>query len=432
MGNPGLIVASPFVSRATVYPDDKQVLRELARRKAEVGRMPRQLTNAALWRALNDLQPTRPLIWINEVPWHELTAADPDALTPRCADPFLREVETGLRRELYQWNHFACDMVVEPILYCDIVGGPHGVYADYGICEQVTQQEGTHDVVYQPVIDSLADVEKICTPRVWFDQAETHRRLNLLSDLLGDVIEIRRRGFVHQWHTPWDQAIHWYGVERLMFDMIDRPELVAAVCQRVVDACSQVLDRQQELGMLDVGCGNYRVGSGGLGYSSALPAQAPGRKVTPRDQWGCGNAQVFSEVSPEMHEEFSLRFERPFIERFGLSYYGCCEPLHRKMGILKSISNLRKISMSPKADLAVAAQAVGDRYVLSFKPNPACMATDLFDVPAAEKYLRNALDATRGCHLEIILKDISTVRSDPVRLDQWARLAMALVGGEGT
>ena len=383
-----------------------------------------------MWRDLNDLRPTRPLIWINEIPWHELSAADPDALTPRCADPFLREVETSLRQELYQWDHFACDMVVEPILYCGIVGGPNGVYADYGMPEQATQQEGAGDVVYQPTINSLADVEKIRTPAVWFDREETNRRMEMLNDLLGDVIEIRRRGLVHQWHTPWDQAIHWYGVERVMFDMIDRPELVAAVCRRMVDACGLVLDRQQELGMLDVGCGNYRVGSGGLGYTSALPTQAAGRMVTPRDQWGCGNAQVFSEVSPEMHEEFSLRFERPFLERFGLSYYGCCEPLHRKVGILKSISNLRKISMSPKADLAVAAETAGDRYVLSFKPNPACMAFDSFDAPAAEQYLRNALDATRGCHLEIILKDITTIRNDPARLDCWAKLAMAVVGAD--
>jgi len=35
--------------------------------------------------------------------------------------------------------------------------------------------------------------------------------------------------------------------------------------------------------------------------------------------------------------------------------------------------------------------------------------------------------ARNGCPLEIILKDISTVRYDPQRLSQWAAVAMEVV-----
>jgi hypothetical protein len=34
------------------------------------------------------------------------------------------------------------------------------------------------------------------------------------------------------------------------------------------------------------------------------------------------------------------------------------------------------------------------------------------------------LDAARGCHVELIMKDISTVRYHPRRLWEWARIAM--------
>jgi hypothetical protein len=27
-----------------------------------------------------------------------------------------------------------------------------------------------------------------------------------------------------------------------------------------------------------------------------------------------------------MHEEFALQYEKRWLERFGLTYYGCCEP----------------------------------------------------------------------------------------------------------
>ncbi len=132
---------------------------------------------------------------------------------------------------------------------------------------------------------------------------------------------------------------------------------------------------------------------------------------------GCGNAQMFSEVSAVMPEDFSLRFERPLLERFGLSYYGCCEPLHRK------------ISMSPRADLRIAAEQVGRDYVLSFKPNPAHVASDAFDEALVGGYLRQAVADMRGCNNEIIFKDITTCRCDPGRLQRWEQLAMAAAQG---
>ena len=409
-----------------VSANERETLRALGRRKREIGSLPVQGEKARLWRDLNSLRPTRPLVWINEIPWWEM---EPQASELRACgeDPFLASVETALRRELYQWDHFACDMVVEPVIFCRIVGGPDGAYADYGLEAKHIGQAGGLDVLFEPLIHSLDDVAKIHTPRVWFDAEETERRLNLLREIFEGVIEVRRQGIVHQWHTPWDVAVRWYGVERLLMDLCDRPELVSAVAERMCAATAEVLDRQQALGMLDVGSGNWRVGSGGMGFCDELPVAVEGRLVTPRDQWGCGNAQIFSEVSPDMHEEFSLRFERPVMERFGLTYYGCCEPLHRKLGMLGSIRNLRKISMSPKADLATTAETVGQRYVLSFKPNPAQMAPDTFRPEAVRAYLKESLAQMKGAGVEVILKDVTTIRSEPMRLDRWAAVAMAAV-----
>lgn len=408
--------------------NDFAIIRELARRKREIGLQSRQQDLLRLWTDLNDLRPVRPLVWINEIPWHELRSADPAALAPRCQDARLRGLESGLRMELYKWDHFAGDMVVDPFLVCPLACGPSGVYADYGLQPEEIRLPGAEDVLFRPVIRSLDDVEKIQRPKVWVDREETERRRQFLEEAVGGEIPVVVRGLTTQWHTPWDMAVRWYGVEPLMYDLIDNPERVAAVCERMCRFAGEVLDEQERLGLLDVGDGNYRVGSGGLGCSDQLPAQLGDRRATARDQWGCGNAQIFSEVSAEMHEEFSLRFERPFMERFGLSYYGCCEPLHNKIAMLRSVRNLRKISISPKADLRVTAEAVGRDYVLSFKPNPAHLATDRFDAALVRRYLEEAVAAMRGCNIEIILKDITTARSDVQRLTDWTRLAMEVAG----
>jgi hypothetical protein len=58
------------------------------------------------------------------------------------------------------------------------------------------------------------------------------------------------------------------------------------------------------------------------------------------------------------------------MKRYGLNYYGCCEPLDRKIDILEKIPNLRKISMSPWVDLERATRNVGREYAVSWKPNP--------------------------------------------------------------
>ena len=131
-------------------------------------------------------------------------------------------------------------------------------------------------------------------------------------------------------------------------------------------------------------------------------------RVQPHNMWGCSNAQIFSDVSPQMHWEFAVEHDMRWLTRWGLTYYGCCEPLDRKIEILRRIPNLRKISITPWADTASAVAQVGTDYVLSRKPNPNVFARDAWNPELARQQLVDFLDASRGCHRELIMKDIST------------------------
>ena len=95
------------------------------------------------------------------------------------------------------------------------------------------------------------------------------------------------------------------------------------------------------------------------------------------------------------------------------------------------IPNVRKVSMSPWVDQHRGAEAVGGDFVYSRKPNPALLAFDSFDAEAVKKDLLESICVCEKyhCPLEIILKDISTVRYHPERLFQWAEIAMQVVGG---
>lgn len=403
---------------------DREILRRLAARQAEIAALPIHNEKIVMWSRLNDRQPVRPMVWINEICWNEMNVAD--ELTLCCADPFAREVERELRRTIYQWVHLPADMIVEPVFFSPLV--IHDTC--FGIDEDVriVKTDESNDVVsreFHPQIREEKDLEKIRIPELAYDAEATERNYQTLVEAFGDILPVQKRGVIHTWFAPWDELIRWWGVQEAMMDMILRPELVHAAMERLVGAYLARLRQWEELNVLALPTGNNRVGSGGLGYTGELPPEGfnPAR-VRPHDQWGCATAQIFAEVSPDMHEEFALQYERRWLERFGMNYYGCCEPLHLKLGILESVPRLRKISMSPWANVGVMVERVGGKLVLSHKPNPAVLATDDWHPEQARANMRAVLEQAEGCPMEIIMKDISTLRYDPRRLWEWAQIAM--------
>jgi hypothetical protein len=404
--------------------EDRSILRQLAEKQAEISSLPIHKEKIAEWTRLNANKPGRPLVWINEIPWHEM---DVNAeLKLQTKDPFCRRVEQILRKTIYQWNHMPADMIVTDKFYSPLVIHDTG----FGISEDVdvTLTDGKSDIVsrdFRPQIDSEKDLEKIKTPVITHDKEASERNYQVLVNIFGDILTIEKIGIVHYWFSPWDELIRWWDVQKAMMDLILRPELVHQAMERLVNAYLSRLQQWKNLNLLSVTNGNYRVGSGGLGYTDELPQDDFNHKhVRTIDQWGCSTAQIFSDVSPEMHEEFALRYEKRWLEQFGLNYYGCCEPLHNKMDILKSIPNLRKISMSPWADVEKMVQKTNGNYVLSYKPNPAVFATNQWNAKQVKSTLIEVLEKTKGCAVEIIMKDISTVQYKPQRLWEWAKIAM--------
>lgn len=406
-----------------VFSDhDRTVLRALVSRKAEIAALPVQKQNRAMWVRLNRLDAVKPMVWVNEVCWPEMDVDGELAL--QTVDPFCRGLETELRRELYQWDHFRGDMVVEDAMYCPIVIRDSG----FGIVEHSKKVYAYEGAVasrqFEPEIRELEDLAKIKMPELSVDWEATGTRYDAMVGLFGDLIRVEKRGVPGRWFAPWDELIRWWGVEEALLDLAVRPEMVHAAMDRLVSAYLHRLDQWEKLEVLALNNTPIRVGSGGYGCTDELPPDDfDPEHIRAKDLWGSATAQIFAEVSPIMHEEFALQYERRWLDRFGLTYYGCCEPLHLKIDMLKHVPNLRKISTSPWADIAQTVEKTNGQYVISFKPNPAFLAEDTWDADRVRAYLRTALEQAQGCPIEVIQKDISTVRFDPQRLWDWAEIA---------
>lgn len=408
----------------TAHPDDRDILRGLAEQLAAIAALPVQKEKAALWGRLNDLRSVRPMVWITEIPWHEFSADTPE-LVLRCRADWTRKLEVELRRTLYSWKHFPVDMIVSDYLPCHTTWRSTG----FGITRQGDLLNITNGGIvsqhFEPQITRLEDVAKIKDPVVTVDRADTAARLAAMQDIFAGIMPVREEGVKLYWYSAWDQLVMFYGVQEALTDLIEQPDLVHAAVKRLVAAYMKELDQLEAEGLLMLNSTNVRTGSGAYGHCSSLPA--PGQetgKVKTQQMWGCANAQIFTEVSPGMHWDFALQHDLPFLARWGLIYYGCCEALDQKMEILRRVPNLRKVSMNYRIKPERAAAAVGGDYAFSYKPNPACFAIDAWCPDKARAELRRIRECMRGGHVEFVMKDISTVAGRPDRLAEWGKIAM--------
>ncbi len=407
--------------------NDSAIIRELAARVAEIAALPVQDEKRKLWRKLNALEPERPMVTIDQVCWNEMNLDD--ELTLQCTDPDCRSYEESLRRILYQWKHFPVDMVVEPFIRVPMAIHNTGFGID--VQENVAVSDPTNSVKGHKYINqfqNMDDLQKVQTPQISHDLIETNRRLALAHELFDQLIEVRLDG-LDPYLSLWDPISTWMGVDGALYGLIEQPDLMHGLVSRMTEGYLSMLDQLEEQGLL---CGAQSLIHCTGAYTDELPA--PGynpEKPRTKDIWMFGLAQMFVMVSPKMFKEYEIDYARRICARFGLVYYGCCDPLDKKMAQVRMLPNVRKVSMSPWVNQERGAEEIGSDYVYSRKPSPALLAYDSFD----SLMVREDLLATRSicekyhCPLEIILKDISTVRYEPERLFQWAETAMQVACG---
>lgn len=394
-------------------------LRDLAQRVAELAAEPGQEEKRRLWYRLNALEPTRPLLLaFPEDSWGELL---PPKETVTIADPGWQQLEWLLKHFLYRHEFIDDDLVVEPCLYVPV----QIKTGDWGIepARVHRPEEANGAYAWTPPLQELADIDKLHPATLEVDWPATQRRLGVLGEVVGDILPVQHH-CASSTFCLIDVAAHLRGAQQLMLDMYDNP---AWVHRLMAFLASEEMRKRQFLeakGLLTLNNRNHYIAAGAIGYTDELPAAGfDGKRVRLKDLWVHAAAQAASEIGPVQHEEFILEHELPILEQGGLVAYGCCEPYTCKFDMLKRrVPKLRRVSISPWCDLEAAAEALADKCILSWKPNPA-MLVGAFSPERIRTYIREALEKTRGCRLEISLKDTITLDREPQRLHTWLRLA---------
>lgn len=391
---------------------DKQIVRELAKRYMEFATSDHQKRANQRMRDTNDLKIVRPPVLMDEIPWYQM---DIDGeLTCQCEDQGARNVETFFRRALYRQKHFRSDNLFEPFFRVRMAYDSSGI--GLRVKEKILRTDGTNNIVSHDYVDQLEDeaaLELIKIPTFTARPDKDAKAMEFYTDLLGDSIPVKLCGVGIYYDAAWDQIMRFHLLESVLYDLYDRPEYLHAIRQRWNDIRMAELDFIESQLKVDPTSPNLHCTPA---YVSGLAED--GLKAT----WYRTMAQGFSDVSPEMHEEFDINYALPLAKRFAYTYYGCCEPLDRKLDVVFKIPNLRKVGVTPWAREEVMAERLGGKYVYSRKPNPANVA-----VRSDPEVIRKETETTvklcqkYGCPVEFTLKDISTVSHRPENLIVWAQ-----------
>jgi hypothetical protein len=434
---------------------DRAILRELAAKvAAHAGEEP-NAAKARLWLDHNGLRPTRAVVLASpEGGWRDCV---PDTAL-RCAVGAARDWERQLRQTIFRAERIRDDA---PITRNFNVGWVlHR--GDYGVPVPHVRTEDLGSYHWDPPIKAPADTRKLRPREIRVDHEASQARLALAGEAVGDLLNVR----LHGWPV-WTVGLTWdlvllRGLDQVMMDLYDEPGLIHELMAFLRDEKMRELGVYEREGVVPPNFGpDDGVGSGGLGHTDELPvgrdeaagsreqaagssgckprkedrsnARSPGEateNLRIGDIWGLSESQEFVGVGPDQFAEFVLPYQLPLINRFGLACYGCCEPLDRKFDlVLPAIPRLRRVSVSPWCNRALAAEKLGNRYVYSWKPNPAMVCAPKVDWALVEQSIRETLEITKGCRLEMILKDTHTFSGEADRPGRWAQIALRCAEG---
>lgn len=404
---------------------ETEIMRELARSYMEYALAPRQTELQKLWIAHNTGRSERPMVLIDQIPWHEMDVDG--SLVCQIEDPYWRGVECSLRRSLYKARYMPADMLLTPyILIPRILKHPD--YRSYGIQiqESISRTDQVNDVVshaYIKQFETMEDLEKIRPIPLSADTEKEAIVWEEAERIFSGIAPVRWQGVsIHS--GLWDTISMWQGVEECYYMLLDEPELLHAIMDRMTQIALDWIRTGNEEGLFDTTgitchCSHTLMQPFGTG--------AEDRPGLSQNSWTYGMAQLFTSVSPDVTREFEIPYVSRIFEHFGNVYYGCCEKLDDRLDIISKLPNVRKVSCSPWSDVERFASQLPQNLILSNKPNPALTGSG--DLEAARRELGNTIQAARrhNVRLEMILKDNSTVHYHPERLWEFSKMALELV-----
>ena len=411
-----------------ISSEDTKVLRELAKQQLEMANSLDMEEKRRLWYKHNNLDGERPMILIETMQLDGSTEFL-KKYPLKCKGEWAKQIEImAFRLKNFPYEITKDDSVIDPYVsipwtmdmgsFCEVIE------------EHTTDSHGNPSISFHynyPIKNLKRDFEKVSHRIFTVDREVTLAQKELLENILGDILPVKIHPFL--WPS-WTMGMTWeafklVGMEDLLINMYDTPDLVHKLMAFLRDDFIFFAEWLEREGLLTLNNNSEYIGSGSRGFTHDLPQKdyIEGSSVRLKDLWVLLESQETTGISSDMFEEFIFPYQQDMARKFGLVYYGCCEPLDKRWHLIKKINNLRSVSVSPWCDQKFMAEALGKKYVLSRKQNPALISVEYFDEDAIREDLRYTLKTARNCNLEILMKDVVTLSNHLERLARWVEIA---------
>jgi len=400
---------------------DGELLYKLASELAQVAATPENITKVKQWIEHNAMRDNTPMILaFMEKSFDEVVP--PDSLM--IEDPFLRSVERDLKQRLYHAKHLKDDTVFESVYRMRAVYDDQFDWGMKPVKKMSNQEDGSYAII--PCISSDEDVVRLKSlNHDWvFDDVETKRRLDLLDGIFGKVLPAKPTIPFYTSSLVF-QLVPLYGLEELMVDLILEPERIHDIMEFMCTSLLRAFHKMENEHRIISNNTGISLPSGSFGYSDELKGENEG-PFGLSDLWGFADTQEFTEVSASMWREFVLPYQKKLLSEFGLVYYGCCEKLDQKLDDILTISNLRKISVSPWSDIHIAEEKIQQKAIYCRKVNPSEVIY-CFDENAIRAQMKELKQVSNNCFTEVVLKDLHTCNHHPEHISRWIEIARNVV-----
>ncbi len=401
---------------ATFAESDLRIVRDLARQLMDLAQSDDYERRRQRWRDVNELRtPDRAPVWCRPaLVWREIM---PDSVL-QCEDPTCRNIERSLRRDLYK-DTVGDDHIVEP-WWCVRATIRAEEPPVWGL--QTKQSIGSTEqggFKYFHPIETPDDYEKLRVPSFYYDTEATERAASQIQDVLGDAMPVRVTGY-----PPLVPQLQNYlealrGMGPMMEDLAFRPEMVHRAMAKLTEGVLNAMRVTEEAGVLTT---NHHEPMFCSDPVNDPPEDGP---VGLHNLWVAANSQEFDTVSPPMHEEFLLSYQKVLFQSFGRAQYGCCESLSNKTDIVLGIPNLRIFVCSFWSDLETIIEACGTDYCIMWRQSAAQVTLpDTLD--EYREHLERGLQMLQGHHYQIVLRELETLHGHENRLQDWADVSIQL------
>lgn len=397
---------------------DRERLRYLAAHQLEIANSPKNLERVELWKRHNMYKGERPPIHI------EVNTFAHEAITPllQCEDETARNIEYRLISNFINLEQFDDDKVVPPYFQqtYDIYFTLFGHHIKQTTMKKADGTEMGHH--FEHIIDDLYDdFDKIKSPSVYgVNKESTMQKFELYNDIFGDILPVRliSDGL---YSTPTQHVVHMMGMENMLYSMYDYPDEFKEMMDRIADDYIAYFKKLESENVLLQNKAFEWVCQGSMAFYDEPDKEG---QIKTTDLWGFMDSQETVGISPQMFREFIFPCYKKIASVFGRLNYGCCEPVSTFWEDIKTLPNLKKVSISPWCDEDFMAEQLRDSGIIYHrKPSPNYLGVGAkLDEDAFRKHIEKTVKTAKGCKLEICQRDVYTVNKDMDKVRRYVQI----------